>query len=681
MDKKTRKNSKISRLIEFIRDYRIKISPKKRLRGVGDTLVGWGLIAISTVFTPPPLEIMSSAISFILSFGAGALFLLFYVIFKNTFNGNPLAGIKDLLIKDSTEVHMDAVHLAATQRRKWIYVRGFIATGGYIAYNISRIYFGVIDNSAIFGADALVYALLAFWILGMVLNSRKVLGLITASAGVFFVVFFDIQEFNWRDGIISASAGSISALCMTVIFFITAIIVRHDNPKRVAFHQCIAGLILSLLAFLLIWLFEASANNIVFSDLSVALVKSSVISGILYAIALVFFLRAFLCTEPIVIAVVGYSLGIFVILLQWLFKGELISEKDGISAFLIGLGCFFLIREEYVEDKKRANEIKTQKPIYEIGLSEELASLKNNYISGDLDKYSYLSEKHEFNKLLLEYSSQIKNSIIESIKILPEGLIFTFKSPLCIELETDGGARSAPFEILNFGSYEIEDETMAYNLIQNGDIIFDIGAHIGWYTINFAKRFPKSHIYAFEPMGITFEFLKNNIDRNHIKNAILLNFGCSNKKEEKNLYYFKGGSALSSIENLINHKTAKKIKCLLKPVDEIVEELKVPSVDFIKCDAEGSEFFILQGARRTIKKFNPIIFIELYEEWCQKCGYSTKDVLDMLNSEGYIAFQAINGRLEKASSNKLENSERYNYFFLHQNKHSAIISNLHKKIV
>src|SRR5690606_34379290 len=120
-----------------------------------------------------------------------------------------------------------------------------------------------------------------------------------------------------------------------------------------------------------------------------------------------------------------------------------------------------------------------------------------------------------------------------------------------------------------------------------------------------------SQIYAFEPIEVTFEFLKKNISRNRIRNVTAFNYGFSNKEEEKFLYYFKGGSALASIENLINHENAQKVKCTLKTIDKIMEDLKIQSLDFIKCDAEGSEIFVIQGAEETIKKFNPIILAEL----------------------------------------------------------------------
>jgi FkbM family methyltransferase len=305
-------------------------------------------------------------------------------------------------------------------------------------------------------------------------------------------------------------------------------------------------------------------------------------------------------------------------------------------------------------------------------LKNDLLSIEEKFHAGKMNKYEYLSEKHEFNKILLEYANLITNSSIERIEILPDMLLFTFKS-LNIQLEADGGARSAPFEILNFGSYEPQDESMAYVLIQNGDTILDIGAHIGWYSINFAKRFPVSKVYAFEPIEYTFEFLKRNIERNHLSNVIFLNFGLSSREEEKDLYYFKGGSAIASIENLIPHQNVKKIKCRLRPLDAILAELEMKSVNFIKCDIEGAELFMLQGAQKTIDKFKPVILIELYEEWCNKCGYSSKDIIVFLTSMGYGLFQAIEGKLHNIESTKLVDNERYNYFFLNKEKHSELI--------
>jgi hypothetical protein len=74
------KKSRFSQLIEFIRDYRIRIPTTKRLSGISDTLIGWAFIAINTVFFPPPVELILSEVSFVCFFFSGCLALFFHTV-------------------------------------------------------------------------------------------------------------------------------------------------------------------------------------------------------------------------------------------------------------------------------------------------------------------------------------------------------------------------------------------------------------------------------------------------------------------------------------------------------------------------------------------------------------------------------------------------------------------------
>lgn len=308
-------------------------------------------------------------------------------------------------------------------------------------------------------------------------------------------------------------------------------------------------------------------------------------------------------------------------------------------------------------------------------LKQAFVFVKERFLSGEIDLYAYLSERHEFNKLLLEYATQIKDSMIESIKILPGSVVFTFK-PLGIEMETEGAARSAPFEILNFGRYEPEDEVVTYRLIQEGDTILDIGANIGWYTINLAKRFPRAEIYSFEPVSPTYELLTKNVQRNRLPNVTLLNFGLSDKEETKDLYYFRGGSSIASIINFADNPKAQKIPCRFRSLDKVVAESNLKAVNFIKCDVEGSELLVLRGGEKTITRFNPILLLEVYEGQCQRCGYTAMDLVNLLKSWGYEYFEASNGQLNRIGSLRSIDNGRYNYFFLHTEAHKNLIDKL-----
>lgn len=54
----------------------------------------------------------------------------------------------------------------------------------------------------------------------------------------------------------------------------------------------------------------------------------------------------------------------------------------------------------------------------------------------------------------------------------------------------------------------------------SGDVFVDIGAHVGLAAIAFAKRFPKSRVFAFEPIPATFEDLEWNIKANNLSHII-----------------------------------------------------------------------------------------------------------------------------------------------------------------
>ncbi len=664
---------RFSKVVEFIREHGVTPSPRDRFYGINDTILGWLITAFTFTFFSISLDPITAELSFIVLFFSGSFILFLYVLFESICSGNKLSGLKELLIKDYTETATHDIHLNTRQRKKFIYTRGIISAGSFITLTLAKDLFGVIDNSAIFGADALVYAILSAFIFLQIFTLREWLGIAIGAIGVFFILFFDITSFSWKTGVFSGFVGILSALFFSIIFFITSIIVRHDTPIRVAFHQCFIGTILATLCLAFTFIIKSfSQEEWTIPNISSEVIKSAIVMGVLYGTSLVFFLRAFVYTEPIIIAMLGYSMSIFTFIFEWFFKDKLSSYKDIIGSGLITIGCSLIIYEEYLKNLLLSKKMKNLKPIYHKSLRHDLLALEEKFHAGEINKYEYLNDKHEFNKILLEYSVLISNSIIERIEISQSNLLFSFK-PLNIQLKTDGGARSAPFEILNFGNYEPEDESMTYSLIQNGETILDIGAHIGWYTVNLAKRFPLSKVYSFEPIEFTFNVLKENVEINKLPNVAIFNYGLSSKEKEGFLYYFKSGSAVASLENLLNHSNAQKVKCHFKVLDNEIQRLMLKSVDFLKCDVEGSELFVLQGAETMLKQFKPIILLELFEEWCNKCGYKSEDLVNFLKSINYEIFQAKNGKLIKIVSTVLDNELNYNYFFLDRMKHKDLI--------
>lgn len=281
---------------------------------------------------------------------------------------------------------------------------------------------------------------------------------------------------------------------------------------------------------------------------------------------------------------------------------------------------------------------------------------------------------HEFNKLLINFHQRISNSDIVKIEISQEGVIFII-APLNIKIMTDGSCRSVPFEIMNFGKYEPIDAEMLLQLLEDNFIIFDVGAHIGWYSLNFSKIKNQTQVYSFEPIPATFNYLTYNLRLNDVENVIPFNFGLAKNNQEALFYYFRGGSAIASLENLIEHENIDRISCKLRRMDDVVQEQKITKLDIIKCDVEGSELSILQGGLVTLEKLKPIIYIELYEPWCKKFDYNTSDVMSLLFGLGYKCYSAIQDRLINLTQID-NNNDKYNFFFLHTEKHKNILSKL-----
>jgi hypothetical protein len=76
----------------------------------------------------------------------------------------------------------------------------------------------------------------------------------------------------------------------------------------------------------------------------------------------------------------------------------------------------------------------------------------------------------------------------------------------------------------------------------------------------------------------------------------------------------------------------------------LVEDHDLQKVDMLKVDVDGYDFRVLKGARKTIEKFRPIIFVELCEYILNEKGNSIFDIFSYLNRFGYKCFSESDNR-------------------------------------
>ncbi len=149
-------------------------------------------------------------------------------------------------------------------------------------------------------------------------------------------------------------------------------------------------------------------------------------------------------------------------------------------------------------------------------------------------------------------------------------------------------------------------------LIKKQDIVLDVGANVGLFSILASKK-TKNKIYSFEPYSLNYKCLVKNLKNNNVYNVIPIPKAVGEKKGIRKLFFNPEKTAGCSLYKEISdfdmggYEDVKVIS-----IDEFVKEQKLKRVDIIKADIEGAEMELLKGAEKTIKKFKPKIMISAY---------------------------------------------------------------------
>src|SRR5579863_9879953 len=139
--------------------------------------------------------------------------------------------------------------------------------------------------------------------------------------------------------------------------------------------------------------------------------------------------------------------------------------------------------------------------------------------------------------------------------------------------------------------------------VRRGDIVLDCGANIGVFTRKALSR-GASLVVAIEPAPHTLEALRRNFEE-EIKSGRVSVYpkGVWDRDAELELAVDGANQAANSI--VLDRGPAPKIRIPLTTIDEIVAELKLARVDFIKMDIEGAERPAIKAASNTIQRFRP----------------------------------------------------------------------------
>ncbi|MEI6327321.1 MAG: FkbM family methyltransferase [Candidatus Roizmanbacteria bacterium] len=186
--------------------------------------------------------------------------------------------------------------------------------------------------------------------------------------------------------------------------------------------------------------------------------------------------------------------------------------------------------------------------------------------------------------------------------------LFVKRKDIVVELY-DGAKyyiRSGYFDITTLDQIYIEHvyDPSGYEL-KPDDVVFDIGAYIGDYSVYAARKATAGMVYAFEPVVETFALLEKNCTLNRLDNLRRFNIGLS---DSDRTVEFRTGSDISQpgasaydLEKMgYSTDEYKKTKVSLRDINSFIKEQNIKKINVLKIDCEGEEFALMYHLDKDI---------------------------------------------------------------------------------
>ena len=208
----------------------------------------------------------------------------------------------------------------------------------------------------------------------------------------------------------------------------------------------------------------------------------------------------------------------------------------------------------------------------------------------------------------------------------------------------------ASMGIARYGFFEEGLTRSILSSLAPGMTFLDIGAQLGYFTLLASWLVGEAgQVHSFEPIPRTFNLLKTNTEKNG--NVQLNQTAVSSQSGTAFINdYGPRFSAFNSMYPARLPRHAKPIKTVSVEVpvisldDYIIDNNLTPN--FVKIDAEGSDFKILQGMEETLNKHKPLLSVEVGDLGVAGVPPS-KEIVSHLTNKGYRAYEYLDSNFVK----------------------------------
>ena len=182
--------------------------------------------------------------------------------------------------------------------------------------------------------------------------------------------------------------------------------------------------------------------------------------------------------------------------------------------------------------------------------------------------------------------------------------------------------------------YETQEVAFLRKLLRPGQTVIDVGANIGYITcVALDKVGPSGQVHAFEPVPEYFHRLERQAQLNPGFRVFPVN--CAAGKEEGVMSISLSNDGNIGWNTLVPgfmppEQIRQQVSVRVRALDDYIGEAGLEMVHFIKIDAEGFEFYVLQGLRNCLRSYRPILLCEVAPAAYPLLGCTLTDVREFL---------------------------------------------------
>ncbi|MGB6037846.1 MAG: FkbM family methyltransferase [Cryomorphaceae bacterium] len=219
-----------------------------------------------------------------------------------------------------------------------------------------------------------------------------------------------------------------------------------------------------------------------------------------------------------------------------------------------------------------------------------------------------------------------------------EGVRFKMNS-LCTQFENNIFWRGVS------AAWEYQSILLWKKLTRNSNVIFDVGANSGFYSLLSVAANPKSDVYAFEPVQRNAQILRDNLRLNDFQVSIQEK-AVSNISGDQYIYDIrdvKNNRQASLTKSTVYGRDAEKVKVISTRLDDFIAQSDIHRLDLIKIDVEEHEVEVLLGLSEKLATLKPAILIEVLNA---KIGNHIFEILSKAGYQYYLNISEIEGAVE-----------------------------------